>query len=323
MLTQPAAASLLSLPALAFALDQSVDCVKLLGLGGDILYMNSNGQCAMEIDDVCAIIGTRWRDLYPEEARAEIGAAIATARDGGVARFRAFCPTQKGNPRWWDMTVSAVTDVGGVHSGYLAISRDVTESEVAREALAIAAAEMRHRLGNSYQMLVSLMNGFARGDAAREVFAREIGARLIALGQAQALFAGDDEACAVGPLIEALVTAFDTPSCPVVVAPMAVLMVDRARADAIALVIGELAVNSAKHGAVAHGGSVVIAGAVAAGRLEMVWRERSMGRVERRVRKGGQGLALIERIVRVRQGSIEFTWDAFGVEVRLGFALAA
>lgn len=47
----------LPMATLASVLDQSVDCVKILGLDGRLEYMNFNGQCAMEIDDLSAIIG--------------------------------------------------------------------------------------------------------------------------------------------------------------------------------------------------------------------------------------------------------------------------
>ena len=54
-------------------------------------------------------------------------------------RFRAFCPTAKGSPRWWDVTISSVLNDEGDPAGYLAVSRDVTENQLGFEALDVAA----------------------------------------------------------------------------------------------------------------------------------------------------------------------------------------
>ena len=35
--------------------DQSEDCVKLISLDGTVLWINANGQCAMEIDDFTTV----------------------------------------------------------------------------------------------------------------------------------------------------------------------------------------------------------------------------------------------------------------------------
>jgi hypothetical protein len=47
----------ISADALAAVLDQSVDCVKLIGLDGGLRWINSNGLCAMEIDDFAQVDG--------------------------------------------------------------------------------------------------------------------------------------------------------------------------------------------------------------------------------------------------------------------------
>jgi PAS domain S-box-containing protein len=309
----------LSPVALASVLDQSVDCVKLIGLDGDVQYMNANGLCAMEIDDFRAIEGRQWADLWPAELRQTVLDSCITAASGEPVRFRAFCPTAKGTPRWWDVTVSMVTDTEGAHAGFLSISRDVSDNQAAREALEIAAAEMKHRLKNTYMMIGSLLMSFARGDAAHEAYAQDMANRLVALSAAQALFVSHDAPCAIDQLIPALVAPFDNPACPVVIEGLASAQVDQGQADAIALVIGELSVNSAKHGALAHGGEVRVDSHVAAGVLTIHWTERSALPRTREPGSGGQGLRLMERIVRARGGAIDFAWKQDGLAVTLTF----
>lgn len=314
-----AAVGSLSPVALASVLDQSVDCVKLIGLGGEVQYMNANGLCAMEIDDFRAVHDQLWADLWPVDAQAMIRESLVTSARGTPARFRAFCPTGKGTPRWWDVTVSAVTDAAGAHAGFLSISRDVTESHTSAEALEIAAAEMKHRLKNTYAMIGSLLMSFARGNAHNEAYAAEMADRLIALSRAQALFVEENAAGEIGELIPALVAPFDNPHCPVSAEGEASILVDQPRANAIALVIGELSVNSSKHGAIAHGGAVRVDWATTDGALMIHWHERCERPVERHSRSGGQGLRLMERIMRARGGAIMVDWRDDGLLAGLRF----
>lgn len=307
---------------LASVLDQSVDCVKLIALDGRIQYMNANGLCAMEIDDAAAVEGAPWASLWPENARSQIEEACGSARDGRTTRFDAFCPTAKGAPRWWAVTVSPIRDVQGAITGMLSISRDVSERRTAYEALEIAAAELRHRLKNTYQIVVSLVRGFAHGDPANEIFARDMGRRLTALGKAQAVFASDDSPSDVSLLIPALVAPFTSPVCDIVVTAIDPATVDRGQADGIALVMGELLVNSTKHGAMAHGGKIAISASAADGILEISWTEDANRLVVARSRNGGQGLALVERIVQARGAKLDFAWGEFGPRVTFRVPIA-
>lgn len=313
-------ASALSAETLASVLGQSVDCVKLLSLDGTLLWMNPNGQCALEIDDAAAVIGQRWSALWPVAMQPVIDEALAATLDGTVTRFDAAGLTAKGSPRWWNVCVSLVTGAGGAPAGFLAISRDITEARTGREALEIAVAEMQHRLKNTYAMVGSLLMGFARGNAEHEGFAREMCDRLVALSAAQSLSANEAPR-GIAELIPALVMPFDSPGCPVVVAALPPARMTQGQADAVALTIGELAVNSAKHGALAGGGALRVGATVDADRLAIVWVERSHTAVAASSRPGGRGLQLIDRIVRARGGSLAIDWQSHGLTATLDFAL--
>ena len=315
----PAAVSGLSSVALATVLDQSVDCVKLVSLDGFIQWVNFNGLCAMDIDSFDQIDGRPWAELWPEEARQMVLGSYPQAALGQTVRFNAFCSTLKGTPKWWDVAVSAVADQSGDHAGFLTVSRDITETENVREALEIAAAEMKHRLKNTYAMISSLLLGFAKGNAEREIFAREMSERMSALSTAQALFVSDEAPLELERLIPALIAPFDRESCPVEIGQARGLIVDQAQANAIALVLGELAVNSAKHGALNHGGSLHVTTVEIDGALTILWVENSDRPVTAHDRAGGQGLKLMERIVRARRGIIAYDWEDSGLSVKLTF----
>lgn len=320
-LALPSAFETFSHQTLATLLDQSLDCIKLIGVDGTVQFMNRNGRCAMEVDDFRAIAGRPWPDLWPDESRPLVVAALEQAELGGQVRFDAFCPTAKGSPRWWDVSVSKVRDESGEMLGYLSVSRDVTELHAAKQASDIAAAEMRHRLRNNYAMVGGLLAAFARGTPGREEFVREMRDRLAALGVAQTLFVGTDNAhCNLKALLPTLLEPFSHPHCEISFPDLPDISVGQGQADAIALVLGELAVNATKHGALHAEGEIVVRASLDEAGLAIVWTERSTRRVEAHARSGGQGLRLMERILAARKGNLTIAWQDFGLEATLRFA---
>lgn len=317
-----AAVSPLSAVSLASVLDQSGDCFKLLGIDGKIQYVNSNGLCAMEIDDFTAIEGQPWADLLPAASRQKFVDSYREAATGKIVKFQAYIPTLKNSPRWWEVSVSPVADNEGTIVGFLAISRDVTLTHQSSEALKIAAAEMKHRLGNTYQTITSLMVLTARGDTKHEAFAKQMTDRLGALGRAQALFTDDDAPCELDKLIPALVTPFGSDTAKVDFDPLPDVALLQSQADAIALVVGELAVNSSKHGAFRFGGAVKVAASVDEQNvLTIIWRERCDIAVQQNSRKGGQGLKLMGQIMLARNGNMIVDWEDHGVVATLTLGL--
>lgn len=307
------AVSRLSAVSLASILDQSVDCVKLINVDGAIQYANANGLCAMEIDDFRDIDGLAWDQLWPDEARQQIRDCYGEASAGRIGKFRAFCPTAKGTPRWWDVSVSPVSDDKGHIAGYLAVSRDITENYNSREALQIAAAELKHRLKNTYQMIASLLVMTSRGNAANEEFAEQMAIRLNAISRAQTLFADDESSCDLHQLITMLVSPFGNEASPVICDNIPHVLIEQPQGDAIALVLGELAVNSSKHGAIAFGGKILVEAAHEKNLLTIVWNERSNRAVEHHARDGGQGLKLMEQIMQARGGNFQIEWQQNGL----------
>lgn len=95
--------------------------------------------------------------------------------------------------------------------------------------------------------------------------------------------------------------------------------IDRGQADAIALAIGELAVNSIKHGALGKVGTVHVDVFEQQSHLKMVWTEKLKDAVTARSREGGQGLSLIRDIVASRAGTLETEWHDAGLTVSITF----
>ena len=148
-------------------MEGSADCIKVLDLQGRLLAMNEPGQCIMEIDDFGPLCGAEWASLWPDEARAEVDRGVAEARAGKAYTFEAFCPTAKGTPKWWEVTVSPVRTGDAGIERLLSVSRDIT---VRRETHAQLDRRSRQLdlLARSSQRL--LLGGEPDRDLLRRVF---------------------------------------------------------------------------------------------------------------------------------------------------------
>lgn len=122
--------------------ESSPDCVQVLDPDGRLLFMNAAGLRLMELEGLAGLRGRPWDRLWPAAQAGALRAAVAEAREGRTARFSGFCPTAQGRPKWWDVTVSPVPGADGRPARLLAVSRDITEARLAREAAEAAAARL-------------------------------------------------------------------------------------------------------------------------------------------------------------------------------------
>ncbi|CUH79385.1 histidine kinase dimerization/phosphoacceptor domain -containing protein [Tropicibacter naphthalenivorans] len=155
-------------------LNSSPDCIKLIELDGSLSFMNHNGMCAMEVDDFCMVEAQPWPSLWPESAQQLLQDAMDTATEGGTSRFEAFCPTAKGKPRWWEVTVSPVLGKTGRVERLLSTSRDIT-ARVEREK---RMQEHERQLDDYAQMLRRELAEKKELLAAKEVLVREVDHRV-------------------------------------------------------------------------------------------------------------------------------------------------
>ena len=119
-------------------LASSGDCIKVLDLDANLLFMSEGGQRVMEVADFDAIRGCSWPDLWHGPGRLAATDAVATAKAGGFARFQGPADTMAGTPRWWDVQVTPILGADGRPSNLLSVSRDVTELHEAKERIELA-----------------------------------------------------------------------------------------------------------------------------------------------------------------------------------------
>ena len=123
-------------------IQSSPDCIKVLDLEGNLLSME-NGHSLMGIDDIQPFLNKSWIDFCETRDRLAGQAAVKKAAAGGHGKFVGFFRMFRGEPKWWDVSISPILDANGQPERLLAISRDVTEHKNVENAL--RESEQRYR----------------------------------------------------------------------------------------------------------------------------------------------------------------------------------
>ena len=122
-------------------INSSPDCIKVLDLAGNLLSIHS-GQELLGIEDIQPFLNKSWIDFWEAEHHAVAKAAVSAAAEG-QGRFVGFFRTLRGEPKWWDVSISPILDAEHQPQRLLAVSRDVTERRNYEEAL--RKSELRYR----------------------------------------------------------------------------------------------------------------------------------------------------------------------------------
>ena len=307
---------------LRYVLDQSRDCIKILGPDGTVNYINSEGRCALEISNMSLVLGKPWPDMWPEEARPLVEEALRKAQAGESSEIDAYRPSSSHESRWWQASVSPLMEESGL-AGILVISRDITDLMRLRETEQTLLMEMRHRLRNAYTIASAVVMQSAASDRSVQPFADLVAARLadVALSQTRLLEAGDKE-WAVIDLIRTLVQAHGEGANSIRYAGTAEAAVDGHGAMLIALVVGELTNNSLKYGALGRSKSVSLSWSVDEGRLALLWQEALPQERARALtpRDPSSGYAMMARMARAQRATFEHEVADGELTVRLRLA---
>lgn len=126
----------------------SEDCIKVINTDGLLMSFNPNGLKVMEIDNEKDVIGQDWLNFWNGAIRPKAEAALAQAKRGELARFEGYCPTFKGNMKYWEVSIAPLFDDFGHILWLLVTSRDATrqkdlEEEVMQLKNKIAKLELQ------------------------------------------------------------------------------------------------------------------------------------------------------------------------------------
>lgn len=300
-----------------------IDCLKTIGLDGALLAIDPDGACLMEIDDFTAIAGQPWASLWPVESQFLVSASIQQAVQGKVARFSANCPTAKGTPKSWEVTVIPIRNAGGEVVALQSLSLDVTRREHDRRETALVSRELSHRIQNLFAVVDGLIHLSSRTEPTARPFIDRLRQRLAGLGRAIAYINpidGEDVRSAPRTL-KGLITALMEPY----MLAGAAITVEGDDADvgshavtSVALVLNELATNAVKYGAIKDAsGQLTIHLLKSADMIILRWEERCAAGTVGEI-KSGFGTSLLDRTIRFQLGgSIERDWSDTGLILRL------
>jgi two-component sensor histidine kinase len=201
---------------------------------------------------------------------------------------------------------------------------DVTQRKQAEEAHELLAGEMSHRVKNLLQVAGALTQITSRSAATKEDMVRDLTNRLMALGRAQDLVrplqGQKNEAALLGDLISVLLAPYDEKGASVRIrVSVPKISVGEASSTTLALVVHELATNSAKHGALSTAsGTLDVSCNAHDDDVVVTWTERGGPPVSVPAKLDGFGSKLVHRTMSAQLGgTIAFDWSQEGVVVTL------
>ena len=284
---------------LSAALEQHFDCIKLLDQDGAIRYINEPGLISLDFPSLEEARGTKWIDRWQSSVRPLLTEALRIADSGQIARFTAARIMDDNRRTWWDVSVTPLHIVDNLPGHYLVMSRDITPEVEDGERQSAVTAEMRHRLKNTLGLAAGLIVASARDRDDCHEFAGEVIHRLAQLASAQELIFGTYPVKCFSQILTLLGAAYF--DCGLELGEVSQVQLPDRSVQALALVFGELATNSVKYGAFKQGGRVCVSGEIVGTLLKTCWREETRFGPQRR---GGQGLKLLDRIVRSSGGMV-------------------
>lgn len=307
---------------LAAILTQTRDCIAVIGLAGELLYMNRDGADVFAPPVAAPLLGRSWVELWPTEIRDRIAAAMEAARRGETDRFEACGIAEAGPARRWDVAVSPILSPAGAVTHILSILREVSDEQERRETAEREAAragdlarEMRHRLKNQLAVVGAVANLLARHTPDARALARKLDERLAALARAQDLLAvrRDEPATAQEAIAEVIAASGAGERVRVSSIPHSRL--PDASVQQLALLLGELQTNALKYGALHFAnGRIALTGRRESGVLTLRWRE-DCGAPVAPVETGSGGFQLISRLGSVGGAKASITWHDTGIDV--------
>ncbi|KQY30402.1 histidine kinase [Caulobacter sp. Root487D2Y] len=305
--------------------EASRDCIRVISPEGFVEYMNTRGQALFEIEDFDSRNRSRyWPDLWPPESRTSVELALRTAMAGEAAAFRAPCPTAKGDPRWWDTTVSPILDEGRVIR-VLATSRDVTGEVRAEAHRQLLVNELNHRVKNTLATIQSIASQSLRNAGVDVAVRGALEGRLMAIAATHNVLTDENwSAASLRQIIDGSVTPYrNNPGQLTITGDD--LMISPKPAVVLALAFHELAINALKYGALSvASGQVDIGWSVSGGdQLNISWTEQG-GPPVRPPERRGFGSRIVElALPNELGGEVDLDYRPEGLRCRIHASLAA
>ncbi len=234
-------------------LEASPDCVKVMASTGELEFMNTLGKIQLEIDDFNLWVGSQWSSHWPEETRQTVVTALDAARSGKETRFEAFCPTDKGTAKWWDVVVTPVLDARGQCIRIVSVSRDITERKQNEHHQALLMNELNHRVKNTLATIQSMASQTLRTSPSLAEAKTRFDARLMSLSKAHDVLTQEKwDSAPLADIVKRAVMPYDGLKHDNFVMSGPDVRLSAQMALAFAMVLHELCTNAVKYGALSN-----------------------------------------------------------------------
>lgn len=257
--------------------------------------------------------------------RAYLGIPLITG-DGHV--LGSLCAIDSAPHQWTDREQSILTDFAKLVEEQIALRARVEQLARFDEQRSLIQGELGHRIKNIFSVISSLLLVSSRTETDLDGFVQSVMGRIQALSKANDFIinvksGGEGSTSGFAELINALLAPFKRNDTQVVFSCPSVSVGEKTAA-ALALVIHELATNSAKYGALSAIGGYIDLNCHSDGHtLQIVWREIGGPPVAAEPSKKGFGTKMVARTVEAQlMGRIERSFHRDGLIVTLELPLS-
>lgn len=289
-------------------LQASVDWISVIDEDGRVVYTNRSSDCDQTTKQIQAVARS-WIDLWPPNQRTAIAIASAEARQSGAARITVMRRDANDRVVWYDLHMILLPE-SSAEQRLLAMARDITTKKQDDDHIGLMVKELSHRAKN----LLAVINAMARSTTAqcRSVAEFEVAfcARILGLSRSHDLLVTQDwRGAQLLTLVRQHLSPFmDVNSNRLRVSGVNV-MLQPAMAQALGMVLHELATNAVKYGALSNStGCIHMSCANVGGKYEIEWSETG-GPIVRAPASCGFGSVVVE----------DMASEAFSCEARIEF----
>lgn len=139
--------------------ENSPICIIMLNSKGEMTYISPGGLQLLEIEDAQAYLGTPCIRFGDEVDATGFEMAMREARKGRIGTYQGFYITQKGKPKWLDISIVSLCTCDAAIGSYLVLSRDVTAQKLSGDALRESEERFRHLVENAPDAIVVQTGG--------------------------------------------------------------------------------------------------------------------------------------------------------------------
>lgn len=132
------------------------ECIKLLGPKGELLDMNPAGLAMLEADSLDQLLGHNVAELLMPEYKTAFAQLTNEVFKGNTGKLEFEIKGLKGTDRWLETNAVPLKDADGKIISLLGVTRDITESKKAEQALIESEEKYRSLIQNSPDIIMQL-----------------------------------------------------------------------------------------------------------------------------------------------------------------------